>query len=179
MRQARAREKERAFRGQFTWIESRYRPARLSEEDHGAARSQAIETFFKRALSHRVVDNLDTAALGELLYLGQEVALSVQYDMFRSRVFGKLCFGFSGHRTDNSRSQLLGKLNQQESNTASGSVNQRRIASFERVSAVSQVMSGHALEHQRGRGLSVNIGRHRRQPPRRNDCKLGIGPEDH
>src|SRR5690242_19971305 len=78
------REKERAFLRENQRIERRHRPTRAAKKHHESAWAQHVQAFFEGRFAHRVVYDVYTLVIGNLLRLRLEVALRIENYVIRA-----------------------------------------------------------------------------------------------
>src|SRR5918998_653322 len=145
------RQEEAALLVQGLGVEGGDLPARPAEEDHVAARLQAVEGLVEGVLPDGVVDHVHALAAGDALRLGGEVLLFVQDHLVSAGLLRErgLLLGAGGPY--DGRAAHLRHLAEQEADAAGGGVHEGGLPLLERERAVGEVVGGHPLEHD-GRG---------------------------
>src|SRR5918998_2635618 len=144
------RQEEAALLVKGLGVEGGDLPARPAEEDHVAARLQAVEGLVEGVLAYGVVDHVHALA-GDALRLGGEVLLFVQDHLVGAGLLRErgLLLGAGGPY--DGRAAHLRHLAEQEADAAGGGVHEGGLPLLERERAVGEVVGGHPLEHD-GRG---------------------------
>ena len=124
-------------------------------------------------LTHRIVDHVHPLRLGREIFFGVDHYF---VGAGRLRLGGLL---FAAHGSDHARAQHLGHLDQQRSGAARRGVDQARIARFERISGMRQVMRRHTLQHGCGGGLKVHRIGDLHQLPGRHSGIFGVRSARH
>ncbi len=171
------RQKNRALLHQHQRINRRDRPARTSEEHHHAARTQQIQPLLERSLAHRVIHHVHAFAPGQPFCLRLKIRLRIKNDVIRSRRPRQRSFFLGRNRRNRPHSKIVRHLDQQQPNSASRGLNQRRLALLQRISVMSQILRRDPLQHG-GRSLAFSHARRNlHQPVRWHRRVLGITSE--
>src|SRR5580698_6977811 len=147
-----ASDAERAHRGEADEVEGWDGSAGSAEEDHEAARAEALEGLLEGRFSNRVVDDGKTAAVGELLDAGGEVFFGVDDDLIGTGCAGEGGFFLGRNGSDNTRTESFGHLDEEEAGTAGSSMDENFVAALDGVGRMSKVVRGNSL-NERACGL--------------------------
>ncbi len=159
-------------------VEGRDRSAGATEEDHHAAGAEDFEGLVEGGLAYGVVDGVEAGAGGEGLNFCSEVFVGVEDDFVGSGFAGELSLFFVRDGSEDTRSEGLGHLGEQETDASGTGVDENLIARVDGIGRVRKVMGGHALKYG-GSGLLCSDGFGDGDEGRGGShCQLGIGSGD-
>ena len=135
--------------------------------------------FSKRRRSDGVVYDVDAFAVGDPFCFRFEVLLRVEDDFVRAGIAREFGFLFRRHCADDAGADVLGKLRDQQSRAARGSVDQRSVATLQRERRSRQIVRRHALQHHRGGCMGIDSVGHSDELGFGNDCVLRVRSRGH
>ena len=116
-----------------------------------AAHGQRLEALVERGLAYAVVHRLHAGAAGQAHDFRLEIGGRVVDGGLRAQLPHQAELG-RGRGPEDARPALLRHLHQQAADAARRRVHEDGVALLDRVEAGHEVMRGHALQHEGGRG---------------------------
>ena len=149
----------------------------IAVQHHQPARPHALDRLVQRRRSHRVIGDIDAAAIAPGFHRCNEVLVAIENHMVGAQGFDELRLRGAADRRQHGRAKLFGKLHQHMSDAAGRGVDQTGHAGRQLAGIMSQVVRGRALRRQAGDVFQVDAIGNLGGTPRRHRDVLRVGSE--
>jgi hypothetical protein len=170
-----AGDEERAHGRETDEVEGRHGAAGSAEEHQHATGLEALERLIEGGFAHRVIDDGKAFAVGDALYLVDEVLLGVEDHLVGAGAAGEGGLLFGGDGGDDPGATLFGHLGEEQPGATGSGVDQHGFAGLDGVGGVGEVVGGHALEEGGGRLVGGDAIGHADKLGDGGDGLLGVG----
>src|SRR5260370_29617585 len=135
------------------------KPASEPVEQNVTADRGRAKNFRKRTFAHPVDDQINPTSGSDASRLGDKVLFSIDNNVVGTSLVDDILFCFFGNSSEDSRTEMLGPLHQQQTSSSCCCVDKHRIPRPHRPEVMKKVMRGETLHRQSRAFLESNAVR--------------------